>query len=298
MSDQSPADFRRVAAELAAQDGRAAMQPVIEKELLHYEILNAMDEAGHLDRLAFQGGTCLRLCYLADRYSEDLDFAGGTDFTSDDVPGLADLLRTAVAARYAVEVDVDAPRTPVRRDENSGIGVDTWLIKVVTAPARPDLPKQRISVQIANVPAHTRVVSPVQVRYPGLPASYGQILVVCESVEEICADKLKAFATSRFVRYRDLWDLRWLSMQPGFDAEQLPGLLARKITDYRAESAFSTGLDRLANLPEIVEGGAFTTQLQRFLPAPTLARTLDRPAFRADLTTRVLDLYRRAGVSP
>ena len=297
MPDARPsADFRRLAAELAAQDGRATMQPVIEKELLHYEILNAMDEAGHLDRLTFQGGTCLRLCYSAERYSEDLDFAGGTDFAADDVPGLADLLATAVASRYAVEVEVDAPRTPVVLDD-SGIGVDTWLIKVVTAPARPDLPKQRISVRIANVPAHTRLVNPVQVQYSGLPASYGQILAVCESAEEICADKLEAFVTSRFVRHRDLWDIRWLSLRPGFDTDQLPDLLARKLADYRAQKVFSDGLGRLADLPKVVEDGAFAAQLRRFLPAATVERTLDRPAFRMDLVARVLDTYRQAGVS-
>ena len=56
----------------------APLRPVVEKELLHYEILRALDEAAVLDKLVFQGGTSLRLCHGAPRYSEDLDFAGAT----------------------------------------------------------------------------------------------------------------------------------------------------------------------------------------------------------------------------
>ena len=58
------------------------MRSVIEKELLHYDILFALEKGGLLDKLTFQGGTSLRLCYGGKRFSEDLDFAGGKDFSS------------------------------------------------------------------------------------------------------------------------------------------------------------------------------------------------------------------------
>lgn len=62
------------------KDGQSHMRPVIEKELLHYDILYSLSRAGLLDHLTFQGGTSLRLCYGAPRFSEDLDFTGGKDF--------------------------------------------------------------------------------------------------------------------------------------------------------------------------------------------------------------------------
>jgi predicted nucleotidyltransferase component of viral defense system len=84
-----PRSLHALATRLAGEDGRAAMVPVIEKELLHYDILDELDRFSLLARLSFQGGTCLRLCYGSERYSEDLDFAGGSDFNHRDFVGLA-----------------------------------------------------------------------------------------------------------------------------------------------------------------------------------------------------------------
>lgn len=52
------------------------LRAVVEKELLHHDILREMSEAGLLSDLTFIGGTCLRACYGSNRLSEDLDFTG------------------------------------------------------------------------------------------------------------------------------------------------------------------------------------------------------------------------------
>lgn len=49
----------------------APLRPVVEKELLHHDILREMSEAGLLAGLTFIGGTCLRACYGSPRLSED-----------------------------------------------------------------------------------------------------------------------------------------------------------------------------------------------------------------------------------
>ncbi|MDR1187962.1 MAG: nucleotidyl transferase AbiEii/AbiGii toxin family protein [Bifidobacteriaceae bacterium] len=293
MPDARPS-FRELALSLASQQNRTTILPVIEKELLHYEILDTMDEAGYLERLAFQGGTCLRLAYGSERYSEDLDFCAGPTFASTDFEALAGLLTAALTRRYDLEVEVDSPASP--EPAGVGVAVTTWRIRVVTAPRRRDLPKQRISIQVANAPAHSRVVNALRTRHPGLPSSYADVLLICESLEEICADKLKAFVTSRFIRYRDLWDLRWISTRPGFDAGQLPMLLHHKILDYDAARLFEDNQGRLQRLAEIVEEPAFVDQLTRFLPAQTVTQTIGRPVFRAHIAERVRALYDQAGV--
>jgi|GEM_PF-5801988 len=55
-------DFDFLVAGIIQQEGLAALRPVVEKELLHYDILFCLSEAGLLKRLTFQGGTSLRLC--------------------------------------------------------------------------------------------------------------------------------------------------------------------------------------------------------------------------------------------
>ena len=45
---------------LAIENSPKNIAPVIEKELLHYEILKFLSENKFLDKLVFMGGTCLR----------------------------------------------------------------------------------------------------------------------------------------------------------------------------------------------------------------------------------------------
>ena len=45
------------------------LRPVVEKELLHHDILREMSGAGLLASLTFTGGTCLRACYGSPRLS-------------------------------------------------------------------------------------------------------------------------------------------------------------------------------------------------------------------------------------
>ena len=48
------------------------LRVVVEKELLHHDILLAMSDSGLLQQLCFIGGTCLRACYGSNLLSEDL----------------------------------------------------------------------------------------------------------------------------------------------------------------------------------------------------------------------------------
>ncbi|MFD2882708.1 nucleotidyl transferase AbiEii/AbiGii toxin family protein [Pseudomonas lini] len=52
----------------------APLRVVVEKELLHHDIMLALSSAGMLAKLTFIGDTCLRACYGSNRLSEDLDF--------------------------------------------------------------------------------------------------------------------------------------------------------------------------------------------------------------------------------
>jgi predicted nucleotidyltransferase component of viral defense system len=62
---------------LKQQTQLTSLRAVVEKELLHHDILLIMRDYDFFADLTFIGGTCLRLCYGGARRSEDLDFTGG-----------------------------------------------------------------------------------------------------------------------------------------------------------------------------------------------------------------------------
>jgi predicted nucleotidyltransferase component of viral defense system len=106
-------DFKLYVEKAMANSEMVAMKPVVEKELLHYEIFNALDEDGLLKNLVFQGGTSLRLCRGSERFSEDLDFAGGRDFSSQSMEKIKECIVKHIGERFGLRVTVKNPK-PVK----------------------------------------------------------------------------------------------------------------------------------------------------------------------------------------
>lgn len=281
----SELSFREFADVLARQNGRTFMAPVIEKELLHYEILRVMGEHGFLNSLTFQGGTCLRLCYGAQRYSEDLDFAGGTHFDAGDLNELKDCIERSLPELYRLAVDVTEPKT-------HDAFVKKWRIRIDTALDRPDLPKQKISLEVASIPAYTSVPRMLRLNYVGLPSSYADVIVRTESMGEILADKMESFICSPHVRYRDIWDIFWLVRQPDIDVALARDMRAQKAADYDEVERFSERIvPMLADLPQIIEGREFHDQLRRFLPFEIFEKTIANPDYRLLMCDGIRELY-------
>ena len=82
----------------------APLRIVVEKELLHHDILRVLSGAGLLTQLTFIGGTCLRACYGSNRLSEDLDFTGGSDFSRDQLAAMSNILIESLKAKYGLEI--------------------------------------------------------------------------------------------------------------------------------------------------------------------------------------------------
>ena len=70
-------DYKAMAAGivLAGGEGMGNLLPVVEKELLHYRILDAMMREGFFSSLVFQGGTSLRLCHGSPSQTIKLEVA-------------------------------------------------------------------------------------------------------------------------------------------------------------------------------------------------------------------------------
>lgn len=266
------------------------MRSVIEKELLHYDILFALEKGGLLDKLTFQGGTSLRLCYGGNRFSEDLDFAGGKDFSSAMLADMKHCIEKYIGERYGLEVTVKEPKVLKQDPKYSELSIDKWQIAVVTSPERKNLPKQKIKVEVANIPAYTREPQPLQINYDFLPDGYSDTLILTESLDEVMADKIISLpATTRYVRHRDIWDLAWLQQQ---GATLNMDLVKNKVSDYKLEH-FNKMLDNfLDRLPGIVSSETFIAEMKRFLPTDVFDRTLAQDKFQVYLQNTLAKLFK------
>ena len=264
-------------------------RPVIQKELLHYDILFCLKQAGLLDGLVFQGGTSLRLCYGSNRYSEDLDFVGGSEYSSSALADMKSCIESYLGERYGLDVTVKEPAT-LRQLEPAyaALNVDRWQVSIITDPGRRNLPKQRVKIDVANIPAYTKTVRALQDNYRFLPSGYKSMEIPVESIDEIMADKLVALAASqKYVRYRDIWDLWWLRTK---GATVQAELVQHKIEDYKVA-------DYRANLEGIIEqipsltSSEFKGEMSRFLSPATYTSTLTNPLFEQQLASSLSDMY-------
>lgn len=263
------------------------LRVVVEKELLHHDILREMSHAGLLAKLTFIGGTCLRMCYGSSRLSEDLDFAGGADFSRESLSDLAGVLVEHLQRKYGLSVEVGEP---TRETGN----VDTWRLKLQTRPGQRDLPAQRINIDICAIPSYQP--RPMMLRnHYGVDMGTGGLIVQAQSRDEILADKLVAFALRpNRLKNRDLWDIAWLKQQ----GVMLPlELLPMKLDDHHCELQQFRGLlaDRqkaLLNEPKMRTD--FQQEMRRFLPAARVAETVDNPDFWRYLTGLIEQECQRA----
>ena len=254
---------RLVGQAMQARPELTAVKAVVEKELLHHDILREMSAAGLLAGLTFIGGTCLRACYGSVRLSEDIDFTGGADFTCGVLARLAGVLVEGLEARYGLKVTVGEPTKET-------LGVDTWKLSVITQPERKDLPVQRIHIDICAIPSHDR--RPMMLRnFYGVDLGTSGLILQAQSREEILADKVIALAfRPNRIKNRDLWDIAWLKQQ----GIELPlALVPAKINDHRhtvAEfrSQLKVRLSALNAAPAVRRD--FVKEMQRFLPAATV----------------------------
>jgi len=258
----------------------ASLRGVVEKELLHHDILREMSTAGMLNALTFIGGTCLRGCYGSHRLSEDLDFTGGRGFNYETLTDLGDVLKERLEAKYNLWVEV---REPVRETGN----VDTWKLKVVTCPEQRSLPAQRIHIDICAIPSYDRRPMLLRNHY-GVEMGTSGLIIQAESREEILADKIVAFALRpNRIKNRDLWDIGWLKQQNII----LPSeLVMRKIADHhQGVGEFLEKVEERSS--QLHEDPAirkeFIHEMRRFLPPQIIAETVEKEDFWRYLTDTV-----------
>jgi predicted nucleotidyltransferase component of viral defense system len=259
----------------------AAVTPVIEKEILHHDIMDVLIKQGVMQRLTFIGGTSLRMCYNSSRLSEDLDFNGGHDFKPSEFDGLESEIQTYIQNKYETEVWVNKPSGEQQGDTVS------WKISIIKEANRPDLPRQKMHIDVCAIPSFDIEKRPLLNHYDIVVPTEG-ILVPVQSLQETLADKLIALAyRARRIKPRDIWDIVWIK-QRGINLSKTlveKKLVARQKQTEDFRQALSVQLGKLMTEDEVRND--FNMEMSRFIPKQIKERTLDNPEYWAYVQAEV-----------
>ena len=255
----------------------APLRTVVEKELLHHDIIREMSAANLLGELTFAGSTCLRACYGSSRLSEDLNFTGGHGFKRDTLNGMGETLAGRLQDKYGMAVQV-------RGSTKESGNVITWKTRVVVRPDQKDMPVQRINIDIRAIPSYDRRPMVLRNHY-GVDMGTSGLIIQAQSREEILAEKIVAFALRpNRLKNRDLWDIGWLKQQNIV----LPlDLIPRKIADHRRslDEFLKLLVQRRSQLQDDPRLRLdFVREMQRFLPPRVVAETVEQEPFWDYLT--------------
>lgn len=264
----------------------------VERELLHPAILESLANSFANDLMTFQGGTALRLCYGNPRLSEDLDFAVPSSFS--DLKYMNDVLSEDMRSLYGDAVSFKLPSEKTWSPEpGDSIQTARWLAKFDMVPGRRDIPLQKVKIEMANVNSYTRNEVEILHNYEGMK-DFPKPTLPVESMEEICADKLLSFSMADYTRWRDLWDLSWISSRPGFDSQAAFDLLGPKIVDYHTVGYPERLAESIGKIPELVHSQEFADQMTRLLRSDVFESTVGNPDYLDEMTNRLQGLHSQA----
>ena len=247
----------------------AAITPVIEKEILHHDIIDVMVKQGAMQSLVFIGGTSLRMCYNASRLSEDLDFNGGHDFKPAHFDGLEVEIQKYIQNKYETEVWVNKPIEDPQGNTSS------WRISIVKDANRPDLPRQKMHIDVCAIPSFDVEKRPLLNHYNIVVPTEG-LLIPVQSLQETLADKLIALAyRARRIKPRDIWDIVWIKQRGiNLSLDLVDNKLAARGKQKKDfTEALQIQIEKLTQDDEVRND--FNMEMSRFIPQRIKERTID-----------------------
>ena len=175
----------------------------VAREYLQARVLGALQRAGAMTSLAFQGGTSLRFLFSLPRYSEDLDFALEGESSRYD---LRRYLRAIRAELYAEGYQVDVRMREHRTVHSAFVRFPGILYEIGLSPH----PEQALAVKIevdTNPPAGATTDTTLVRRHETLRLFH-------HDRSSLLAGKLHALLQRPYTKGRDLYDLVWYLSDP------------------------------------------------------------------------------------
>jgi predicted nucleotidyltransferase component of viral defense system len=176
-----------------------------------YYFLDALmaDPGIQYEQIAFHGGTSLHFSWRSPRLSEDLDFLLARD--AGDIRAIVERAGEKVAEAFRAE-DPDFAievKDKTRHDEQ--------MIAYALRVSHPDfIGKTLVKVEFWRVTSEYLAKYPVELRSPIQPGEMVSRIsnpVPAATLETTYCDKLTAFATRPYLKWRDIYDLWWIGTQ-------------------------------------------------------------------------------------
>lgn len=179
------------------------------KEILQEITLAGLSRGGFFEKAAFYGGTCLRIFYGLDRFSEDLDFALINRDDTFDISKYFPYVKEEFST-YGINVDIDAKNKDISTDVQSAfIKTNTLILMMTFFPTDedsknfPDQQKIKIKFEIDTDNPSGGII---RTKFQMLPAPY-ELKIFDEST--LFAGKIHAILCRNYannVKGRDYYD--------------------------------------------------------------------------------------------
>src|SRR5487761_169279 len=271
-----------------------------------YRFLDALmsDSTLECSEIAFHGGTSLHFSWRSPRRSEDLDFLIAK--SARDIGEVVERARNKTEEAFRA----DDPAFSVEIKDKTRRG-DRMIAYQLLVSHHDYLGKSVIKVEFWKVDAAYLAGYPVELRTPVRP---GEIVsrisspVPAAALETAYCDKLTAFATRRFLKWRDIYDLWWIGTQT--DARlDLSGVRRQFLHNVRAYETVdrlspAQALRRfLASHDPAVVAEIADPDLKRWLPSDVWARlhpraTTEMVRYTWYALERVADAIEKNGLEP
>ena len=173
------------------------------KEITQELILCLLSQADFFKKVAFLGGTSLRILYGLLRFSEDLDFSLLKADPSFDLHAYLDPIADQMSA-YGYDISVSgrsrggAVQAAFLKDDSLG------RILTVSFP-KTSGPKKTIKIKLevdTNPPAHANI----ELKYQNFPIAY---TVAAHDMGTLFAGKSHALLSRKYLKGRDWFDFLW-----------------------------------------------------------------------------------------
>ncbi len=174
------------------------------REIAQEIVLSGLSRAGFFKKAAFHGGTCLRIIYGMDRFSEDLDFALIKADERFSLKSYLDILCKELQL-YGFEFSIGSNLEATDVVQKQLIR-DNSIIKLITFKYfKPGSDYRKIRIKL-EVDTHPPEGAGVEVKFHDYPFAYE---IVVHNPESLFAGKCHALLCRKYIKGRDWYDFSW-----------------------------------------------------------------------------------------